>query len=74
LSDVAYGSRAVAIGEAVARIGVTQFIESTGTWFVRGAVEWTPMSRYTFNHDSEIQAVFQTASRIGLVARVGARF
>lgn len=74
LTDVAYGSRAVAIGEAVARIGVTQFLESSGTWFVRGAVEWTPFSRYTYNHDGETQAVFQTSSRVGLVARVGARF
>ena len=74
LSDAAYGSRAVAIGEAVARIGITQFLESSGTWFVRGAVEWTPMSRYTFNHDGETQAVFQTSSRVGVAARVGARF
>ena len=74
LSDVAYGSRAVAIGEAVARIGITQFLESSGTWFVRGALEWTPMSRYTYNHDGETQAVFQTSSRVGVAARVGARF
>jgi hypothetical protein len=74
LSDVNYGSRAVAIGEAVARIGVTQFLESSGTWFVRGTLEWSPMSRYTFNHDGETQAVFQTSSRVGVSARVGARF
>ena len=74
LADVTYGSRAVAIGEAVARIGITQFLESSGTWFVRGAVEWTPFSRYTYNHDGETQAVFQTSSRVGLAARVGARF
>ena len=74
LTDVAYGSRAVAIGEAVARIGVTQFLESSGTWFVRGAVEWTPFSRDTYKHDGETQAVFQTSSRVGLAARVGARF
>lgn len=74
LTDVAYGSRAVAIGEAVARVGVTQFLESSGTWFVRGAVEWTPFSRYTYKHDGETQAVFQTSSRVGLAARVGARF
>jgi hypothetical protein len=74
LSDVNYGSRAVAIGETVARLGVTQFLESSGTWFVRGAIEWTPMSRYTFNHNSETQAVFQTSSRVGVSARVGARF
>ena len=74
LTDVAYGRRAVAIGEAVARIGVTQFLESSGTWFVRGAVEWTPFSRYTYKHDGETQAVFQTSSRVGLAARVGARF
>jgi len=74
LSDVAYGSRAVAIGEAVARVGITQFLESSGTWFVRGTLEWTPMSRYTYNHDSETQAVFQTSSRVGIAARVGARF
>jgi hypothetical protein len=74
LADAAYGSRAVAIGEAVARVGITQFLESSGTWFVRGAVEWTPFSRYTYNHNSETQAVFQTSSRVGLAARVGARF
>ena len=74
LADVAYGSRAVAIGEAVARIGVTQFLESTGTWFVRGAVEWTPFSRYTYKHDGETQAIFQTSKRLGVAARVGARF
>jgi hypothetical protein len=74
LTDAAYGSRAVAIGEAVARVGITQFLESSGTWFVRGAVEWTPFSRYTYKHDGETQAVFQTSSRVGLAARVGARF
>jgi hypothetical protein len=74
LADAAYGSRAVAIGEAVARVGITQFLESSGTWFVRGAVEWTPFSRYTYSHDAETQAVFQTSSRVGLAARVGARF
>jgi hypothetical protein len=74
LAHAAYGSRAVAIGDAVARVGITQFLESSGTWFVRGAVEWTPFSRYTYNHNSETQAVFQTSSRVGLAARVGARF
>lgn len=74
LSDATYGSRAVAIGEVVTRLGVTQFLESSGTWFVRGAVEWTPFSRYTYSHKNETQSVFQTASRVGLAARVGARF
>ncbi len=69
-----YGGRAVAIGEVPVRVGVTQFLERSGTWFVQGSFECVPFSRHSFMHDGETQAVFQPASAWGFNAHVGARF
>ncbi len=74
LSDGTYGSRAVSIGEVVTRVGLTQFLEGTGTWFARVSFEWVPFSRYSFKHDSETVGVFQNSPTWGAAARVGARF
>ncbi len=74
LSDVAYGSRAVVVGEVPIRLGVTQFIEASGTWFVRGQFEWVPFARHSFKHDGETQGAFQPGATWGLAGRVGARF
>ncbi len=74
LSDGSYGSRAVAIGEVPLRLGVTQFLEPSGTWFVRGSAEWVAHARHSFKHDGETQGAFQPGAHWGLAARVGARF
>lgn len=74
LTDKSYGSRAVSIGEVVTRVGLTQFLESSGTWFARVSLEWVPFSRYSFKHDGETVGVFQNSPTWGAAARVGARF
>lgn len=74
LADAGYGSRAVAIGEVPIRLGVTQFLEKSGTWFVRGSAEWVAFSRQSFKHDGQTQASFQPGANWGLAARIGARF
>ncbi len=74
LTDGSYGSRAVAIGEVPLRVGVTQFLESSGTWFVRGSAEWVAYARHSFKHDGETQGSFQPGANWGVAARVGARF
>jgi hypothetical protein len=74
LADGSYGSRAVAVGEVPIRLGVTQFLERSGTWFVRGSAEWVAFARHSFKHDGETQASFQPGASWGLSARVGARF
>jgi len=74
LTPVSYGGRAVSIGEVPVRFGVTQFLEKSGTWFVRGAVECVPFSRQSFVHGGETVEAFQAASSYGLSARLGARF
>jgi hypothetical protein len=74
LSDAAYGARAVAVGEVPVRFGVTQFLEPTGTWFVRGQFEWVPFARHSFKHAGETQASFQPGATWGLAGRIGARF
>lgn len=74
LTDGSYGSRAVAIGEVPIRFGLTQFLEPTGTWFVRGSAEWTAFARHSFQHDGETQGSFEPGGSWGLAARVGARF
>lgn len=74
LSDAGYGSRAVAIGEVPIRVGLTQFLEASGTWFVRGSAEWVAFSRQSFKHAGETQSSFQPGANWGLAARVGARF
>jgi hypothetical protein len=74
LADAAYGSRAVIVGEVPLRFGVTQFLEASGTWFVRGQFEWVPFARHSFKHDGETQGAFQPGATWGAGARVGARF
>jgi len=74
LTDGSYGSRAVAIGEVPVRFGVTQFLEKTGTWFVRGSAEWVAFARHSFKHDGETQGAFQPGAQWGLALRLGARF
>ncbi|MEY4306709.1 MAG: hypothetical protein RJA95_77 [Verrucomicrobiota bacterium] len=74
LKDGSYGSRAVAIGEVPLRVGVTQFLEKSGTWFVRGSAEWVAYARHSFKHDGETQGSFQPGANWGVAARVGARF
>lgn len=69
-----YGSRAVSVGEVPLRIGVTQFLERSGTWFVQGSFEWVAFSRHSFVHAGETQGVFQTAATWGFSVRAGARF
>ena len=67
-------SRAVVVGEVPIRLGVTQFLEASGTWFVRAQFEWVPFARHSFKHDGETQAAFQPGATWGLGGRVGARF
>jgi hypothetical protein len=74
LADAAYGSRAVVVGEVPIRFGVTQFLEASGTWFVRAQFEWVPFARHSFKHDGETQGAFQPGATWGLGGRVGARF
>jgi hypothetical protein len=74
LQDGVYGSRAVAIGEVPIRAGITQFLEPSGTWFVRGSAEWVPFARHSFKHDGDTMGAFQPGGSWGLAARVGARF
>jgi hypothetical protein len=74
LADAAYGTRAVVVGEVPIRLGVTQFLEASGTWFVRAQLEWVPFARHSFKHDGETQGAFQPGATWGLGGRVGARF
>lgn len=74
LTDGSYGHRAVSIGEVPLRVGVTQFLESSGTWFIRGAFEWVAFHRETFRHDGNTVNVFQAPDAPGWTMRVGARF
>lgn len=74
LESASYGSRAVAIGEVPIRVGITQFLEPSGTWFVRATAEWVAFARHTFRHDGESQGSFQPGASWGLSTRVGARF
>jgi hypothetical protein len=74
LTDGSYGARAVAIGEVPLRVGITQFLEPTGTWFVRGSAEWVAFARHSFRHDGESMGAFQPGASWGLAVRLGARF
>jgi hypothetical protein len=74
LAEGSYGARAVAIGEVPLRVGLTQFLESSGTWFVRGSAEWVAFARHSFRHDGESMGAFQPGASWGLSFRVGARF
>ncbi len=74
LAEGSYGGRAVAIGEVPLRVGWTQFLESSGTWFVRGSAEWVAFARHSFRHDGETMGAFQPGASWGLSFRLGARF
>lgn len=74
LSDAAYGGRGLSVGEVPLRIGVTQFLESSGTWFLRAQAEYVPFARHSFYHDGESVSSFEVRPIWGLGARVGARF
>lgn len=74
LADGPAGPRAVAIGEVPIRLGVTQFLEPTGTWFVRLAVAHNSFHRQSFRRDGDTVAVFQADGSTTLTFRLGARF
>lgn len=74
LLDSAEGPRAVAIGEVPIRLGVTQFLEPSGTWFVRLAVAHNSFHRQSFRRDGDTVAVFQADGSTTLTFRLGARF
>lgn len=74
LTDGTYGARGLGIGEVPLRVGVTQFLESSGTWFARAGFEWIVLHRETFSHDGETRNVFEAAGTPGWSLRVGARF
>jgi hypothetical protein len=74
LEDNAAGPRAVAIGEVPIRLGVTQFLEPTGTWFVRAAVAHNAFHRQSFRRDGDTVAVLQADGSTTLTLRLGARF
>lgn len=74
LSDGAYGDRDVSVGEVPLRFGVTQFLERSGTWFVRAQAEYVPFARHSFHHDGDTMSSFEVRPIWGVGARVGARF
>lgn len=74
LRDAAEGPRAVAIGEVPIRVGVTQFLEPSGTWFVRAAYAYNVFHRQSFRRDGESIGAFQTGGTPVFSVRVGARF
>ncbi len=74
LSDAAYGGRGVSVGELPLRVGVTQFLERSGTWFVRAQAEYVPFARHSFYHAGDSMASFEVRPIWGVGARVGARF
>ena len=74
LADGPAGPRAVAIGEVPIRLGLTQFLEPSGTWFARVAVAHNTFHRQSFRRDGETVAVFQADGSTTLTLRVGARF
>jgi hypothetical protein len=68
------GPRAVAIGEVPIRIGVTQFLEPSGTWFVRAAYAYNVFHRESFRRNGESLGAFETAGTAVFSLRAGARF
>lgn len=74
LRETAGGPRAVAIGEVPIRIGVTQFLEPSGTWFVRAAYAYNVFHRESFRRDGESIGAFETAGTPVFTLRLGARF
>lgn len=74
LVDAAGGPRAVAIGEVPIRVGVTQFLEPSGRWFVRAAYAYNAFHRQSFRREGESIGAFETAGTPVFTVRVGARF
>jgi hypothetical protein len=74
LADGPEGPRAVSIGEVPVRIGITQFLEPSGTWFVRAAYAYNAFHRESFRRDGESIGAFETAGTAVVTVRVGARF
>ena len=74
LANSPAGPRAVAIGEVPIRLGITQFLEPSGTWFARVAVAHNPFHRQSFRRDGDTVAVFQADGSTTLTLRLGARF
>lgn len=74
LTDAAYGGRGVSVGEVPLRIGVTQFLERSGTWFVRLQAEYVPFARHSFYHAGDSMSSFEVRPIWGVGARLGARF
>jgi hypothetical protein len=74
VADGTYGARGLGIGEVPLRLGVTQFLESSGTWFARVGFDWVAFHRETFSHDGETMGVFQAADVPRWSVRLGGRF
>ena len=74
LTDGTYGARGLGIGEVPMRLGVTQFLESSGTWFVRVGFDWIAYHRETFSHSGETMNVFEAADVPRWSVRLGGRF
>ncbi len=74
LTDASYGARDVSVGEVPLRLGVTQFLERSGTWFLRAQAEYVPFSRHSFHHAGDTVSSFEVRPIWGLGGRVGARF
>ena len=74
LTDGSYGARGLGIGEVPIRLGVTQFLESSGTWFVRAGFEWVSFHRETYTHAGITEGVFESADAPGWSLRIGGRF
>lgn len=74
LTDGSYGGRGLGIGEVPLRVGLTQFLEPSGTWFARVGLEWVAQHRSTYTHDGETRAVFETVGTPGWSVRLGGRF
>lgn len=74
LNDGSYGARGLGIGEVPIRFGVTQFLESSGTWFARVGFEWVAFHRETFTHDGVTMGVFEAPDAPGWSIRIGGRF
>lgn len=68
------GPRAVSVGEVPIRVGVTQFLESSGTWFVRASYAYNAFHRQSFRRDGESIGAFETGGTPVFSVRVGARF
>lgn len=74
LTDGPGGPRAVAIGEVPIRVGVTQFLEPTGTWFLRAAYAYNAFHRESYRSEGETLGAFETGGAPVITVRVGARF